>query len=138
MKTALLLLTLVVAGCFSPSYPNGALQCASGDKPCPDGYHCNSGACWKEGTDPDLATSAPTDLAVVDLAPAEDLMPAPIDLAIPDGNHLGHATTASGGGVHAIGSAHQVSLSVGQHFAGKVVGAAHQLQLGVMFGTQSK
>jgi hypothetical protein len=138
MKT-LLPLVLVMAGCFSPTYPNGVLLCAQGNKPCPDGYHCTSGACWRDGTDPDLGTATLPDLAVADqsIATIPDLQ-GPVDFDIPDGNHLGHALAASGGAVSVSGPAHQLTLSVGQHFSGTAAGTGHKAQLGVLFGTHSK
>jgi hypothetical protein len=53
------LLALLVAGCYQPSPPNGALLC-SVDRECPQGYHCAiDDTCWRIGEDPDVFTQAP-------------------------------------------------------------------------------
>jgi hypothetical protein len=53
------LLALLVAGCYQPSPPNGALLC-SPDRECPSGYHCAiDDTCWRIGADPDVFTQAP-------------------------------------------------------------------------------
>lgn len=58
------LLVLVVAGCYAPAPPNGALLCSMTGE-CPEGYHCaGDGACWRDGEDPD-----PLDQPVVLISP---------------------------------------------------------------------
>lgn len=53
------LLVLVVAGCYQPAPPNGALLCST-DHKCPDGYHCAiDDTCWRIGDDPDPFTQVP-------------------------------------------------------------------------------
>lgn len=50
------LLALLFAGCFTPSYVNGTLKCEPGTNACPDGYRCaDDGTCWREGAAPDLS-----------------------------------------------------------------------------------
>lgn len=42
----------VLAGCYKPLPPNGALLCSM-DGQCPVGYHCaGDGTCWRTGEDP--------------------------------------------------------------------------------------
>ena len=134
MGRLLVCAALMAAGCFSPKYENGRLKCASGDKPCPDGYHCAiDTTCWKDGEDPDLAQ--PFDLGI-----AFDLAPSPPDFTIPDGNHLGHAETAEGGAikVQATGT-HSITLSIGQKVSGQSKAAgSHSIQFGILSGTTSK
>jgi hypothetical protein len=45
---------LLLAGCYSPSYRDGDLQCTSSGQ-CPKDYHCATVAhtCWHNGRDPD-------------------------------------------------------------------------------------
>ena len=74
-----------------------------------------------------------------DLLAPPDLAPLPPDFAGFDGGHVLKAVTAAcGGGVKAAGSAHSVTLSVGQKTSGVSIGSAHRVQLGVLRGTQSK
>jgi hypothetical protein len=48
----LFIIGLLGSGCFNPTYGNGAIKCAAGDR-CPSGYHCASDrTCWRNGTDP--------------------------------------------------------------------------------------
>jgi hypothetical protein len=82
MKRALLALSLL-AGCFSPSYPNGAVQCAPAGKQCPDNYFCaTDNRCWENGTgpSPDMNVVVANDMSI----PSPDLlMPSPPDLSLP-------------------------------------------------------
>lgn len=81
MRPAAVVLVALAAGCTSPSYGNGHLQCAASGRACPEGFYCAADQrCWRTGTGPssdDLATPAPDDLALSmpdDLtAPAPDL-----------------------------------------------------------------
>jgi len=62
----------LLAGCFAPKPPTGALSCGDRDS-CPDGYSCIGGRCWTSGTGPDMAValddmSMPEDLSGSDLA----------------------------------------------------------------------
>ena len=44
---------LATVGCYSPKLYDGALRCATGPSPCPDGWHCAvDRACWQNGHDP--------------------------------------------------------------------------------------
>jgi hypothetical protein len=43
----LLFACLALAGCYSPSPPDGAYLCATGDQACPSGQHCTCGQCVK-------------------------------------------------------------------------------------------
>ncbi|MGD0836979.1 MAG: hypothetical protein ABSB49_10100 [Polyangia bacterium] len=64
---------LLVAGCFAPSYQDGALTCAQPNL-CPDGYHCaTDNKCWSNGHDPDAAPPPPpSDGGASDGAGAQD------------------------------------------------------------------
>jgi hypothetical protein len=70
---------LALAGCTSPSFGNGHLQCASSGRVCPASFYCAADAhCWRNGTGPDAGSSdddmsAPSDLASTldDLATAD-------------------------------------------------------------------
>jgi hypothetical protein len=42
---------LLIAGCYSPSPPDGAYTCSSVDSACPSGYHCTCGLCVKKDDD---------------------------------------------------------------------------------------
>ena len=67
-----------LAGCTSPSFGNGHLQCASSGRICPSGFYCaNDAHCWRNGTAPDDDMSAPPDLAATlfDLATADLALP---------------------------------------------------------------
>jgi hypothetical protein len=65
---------VLLCACFVPTPPNGALHCAA-DGSCPNGYRCVDGACWKNGSGPDLA--------VGDLGSNDDLTSV-VDLEGPD------------------------------------------------------
>ncbi len=54
-------LLLLFCGCFNTSgITNGGLVCNSGAVACPDGFVCNSGKCWKNGTGPDAVCTPST------------------------------------------------------------------------------
>src|SRR4051794_9923560 len=53
-----------------------------------------------------------------------------VDAGVTDGGRTLHATTSGGGGVKAAGSAHSVTLSVGETASGDATGTTHQVQLG--------
>jgi hypothetical protein len=118
---------------------------------CPDGYHCASNrTCWQNGQDPtgqddlgapDLSHSdsaPPVDLALADMNSPPDLTPLP-DLAIPDGNHLGHLDETAGGAV-AVSAAgtHRATISLGQPLVGDAAGASHRIQFGLLRGAVTK
>jgi len=42
------LASLVLAGCYNPSPPDGAYLCSTGDQACPSGQHCTCGQCVKK------------------------------------------------------------------------------------------
>ena len=62
MRTRILLawgLAVLCAGCFSPKYHNGNLQCAASGQ-CPENYHCAvDNTCWRNGSDPDASAGLP-------------------------------------------------------------------------------
>ena len=112
---------LALAGCISSSSPSGGMP---------------------DGSPADLRKS-PMDLSVAraqpDLSMPGDLALPPPDLAAAPGPHVLKAITAAGGGaVKAAGSNHSITVSVGQKTSGVAAGTAHQLQLGVLRGTQTK
>jgi hypothetical protein len=48
MRSIWLLAVVVVAGCFTPTPEDGKQQCSSDvNRPCPSGYRCIDGTCWK-------------------------------------------------------------------------------------------
>src|SRR5690348_11476479 len=74
--------SLLLGGCFSPSFHSGDLQCTPAGE-CPPGYHCGSNhRCYADGVNPDLGApdAATPDLSATDLAGA-DLTP--VDLSSP-------------------------------------------------------
>lgn len=58
----LLAIALVAVACLQTTVGNGVLKCASNpQRPCPSGYYCSSGTCWKNGSTPstpDMAIAA--------------------------------------------------------------------------------
>lgn len=97
------------AGCFSPEYSNGSLQCQSGSHPCPDGYHCaTDNTCWKNGQDPagdmsivdDGDGGSMFDMQMPDLVPPPPLTYPPAAVWI-----------SCGGGAGAAASGNQLGLS---------------------------
>jgi hypothetical protein len=112
------LASLALAGCFAPSYDNDHLACASGERPCPDGYHCAADdRCWQNGSNPpapDLLGSAASDGMPPDLAggadgPPPDLTPdlTPVTQVYPPAT----AWISSGGG-SPVGSSSSAELNV--------------------------
>ena len=66
-----LLVSSSLAGCFSPDYGNGELQCAVGGV-CPSGLHCAAdNRCYRAGSDPDLSAASDMDDSA-DLGPSGD------------------------------------------------------------------
>jgi len=52
-------LALLLAGCFSPTYHNGNLNCTAAGE-CPEGYHCAvDHTCWRNGSEPDVPSTVP-------------------------------------------------------------------------------
>jgi hypothetical protein len=48
---------LLFAGCYSPTFHDGALRCGNDTPHCPDGYHCaQDNTCWADGHDPTIMT----------------------------------------------------------------------------------
>jgi hypothetical protein len=43
----IVVLALLLAGCYDPSPPDGAYLCSAGDQACPSGQHCTCGQCVK-------------------------------------------------------------------------------------------
>jgi hypothetical protein len=117
------------AGCFKVAPPSGTLKCDTNPaRPCPSGYSCINGTCWKNGEGPDLSVA---DLGA-DLAPI-------LDFAIPDGNHTGHVTTTGGAAVNVKAPGlHQVTITVGEPLTHVAVGANRTIQFGVLRGTKTK
>ena len=69
--------SLLLAGCYSPSYHDGHLQCASSGQ-CPRDYHCAADqTCWHNGRDPDASMSPDGPAAALD-APGNG----PVDAAV--------------------------------------------------------
>jgi len=58
-----LVFVLLLAGCFSPRYHDGNLQCGPQGE-CPDGYHCApaNNTCWSNGHDPEVDAGPPVPL----------------------------------------------------------------------------
>lgn len=110
MKTTLVLISLLTfSGCFTFEPASGTVRCSSNPaRPCPSGYACLGGACWKNGDGPgrdmgldlsissdsgidlaslppDLSSQRPSDMRVADLAgPTPPDLSAPPDLANPN------------------------------------------------------
>jgi hypothetical protein len=56
---ALVLFLASVATCtFKPHPPSGTMSCGSGSPSCPDGYTCQQGSCWEDGTGPSSPSCA--------------------------------------------------------------------------------
>jgi hypothetical protein len=55
----------LVAGCTSPVYDNGRLQCASGHR-CPNGFGCIANHCWRIGTGPAAGSCATSQALLCD------------------------------------------------------------------------
>jgi hypothetical protein len=77
---------LFLAGCYSPSYHDGDLQCTPSGQ-CPKDYHCAANnTCWHNGRDPDAGLYPPNSDASVSpdaLAPAGDAPgDGPVDAAM--------------------------------------------------------
>ena len=77
LPSTLAICAALVAGCTSPSYGNGHLQCGVGSA-CPSGFYCaGDGHCWRNGSGP---ASGGEDLAI---GGSDDLGPVAADLASP-------------------------------------------------------
>jgi hypothetical protein len=50
--------SILSMGCFSPQYESGHLRCQAGAHPCPTGFYCIAGGCWRHGTSPPLQLPA--------------------------------------------------------------------------------
>ncbi|HZS38845.1 MAG TPA: hypothetical protein VFF06_18560 [Polyangia bacterium] len=52
LKLVLVAALLVAAACFTLSLPDGTVHCsADPQRPCPTGYVCESGLCWRTSDD---------------------------------------------------------------------------------------
>jgi hypothetical protein len=107
MRLMWLALVVAAAGCFSPRYQDGEIQCSiTAAHSCPDGYHCAlNHTCFKNGTEP----------------PPQ---------------HSSHVVFGAGGGIiPPNGGLHGADTSFGQP-AGIARGDnLHSVQLGVLGGT---
>lgn len=68
MRT-LVILAVFLGGCLEVDLTDGALRCSPDPhRPCPKGYYCLEGRCWRNHHSPDLLPrldmSAPTDMTV--------------------------------------------------------------------------
>jgi hypothetical protein len=51
----LLVASLLLAGCYNPTFHDGALKCGPDTPRCPDGYHCaQDNTCWADGHNPTI------------------------------------------------------------------------------------
>ena len=106
----------LLAGCFSPHYDNGQVQCSS-DGRCPAGYACASdNHCWKPGTGPMPTPSDLSDNSISDMGPPPDLAP----LIYPPAA----VWVSSGGGAVAATSGAQLGTSMGMTVGNGVSTAA--------------
>jgi hypothetical protein len=130
MLRRLIVVSLFVAGCFSPKYRSGDLQCSPSGA-CPPGMSCIAGHCYAPGDGPDLGTSIdnpPPDLAdATDLFAPGDMAQTPADLNVPPMSYPPAAVWTSSGGGAAVGSATGalLNISIGGTIApGDVTGSA--------------
>ena len=68
----------LVAACYNPKLTSGSLTCSKTGKPCPDGFHCAAGHCYKDGDSPPAVSDLGMHAALPDFA-----SPAAPDLAAP-------------------------------------------------------
>lgn len=88
----LLVLGLVVAGCYSPQVKNGGFTCVATDEPpCPNGYFCVGGLCVSDpaqmvaedmSVGPDFALPINDFSAGPDIARAQDFATSTADMAM--------------------------------------------------------
>jgi hypothetical protein len=98
------------AGCYSPRYENGKLQCQAGAHPCPDRYHCAiTGTCWSDG-----ATDEPRD------------------------QHTETLVLGAGGGIGASSGAYRATTSFGQPAGVSKADSLHSVQFGILAGSTNK
>ncbi len=116
MRSIVLLAAVAAAGCFSPKYSNGSLQCQAGGHPCPDGYHCAiDNTCWKNGQDPvvDMGVGgtddggAMLDMQMPDLIPPPPLTYPPVAVWI----SCGGGAVAAASGTQLATSACEISVA---------------------------
>lgn len=98
------------AGCYSPSVPNGTLQCSANSK-CPEKFHCAAdNTCWADGKDPvvtpDMAGTGGGDLATT---PSGDMAKSTIDVV-----SAKSGTAVLSGGVSAKSENFKLIMSTGQ------------------------
>lgn len=55
MRATLLIVASLIAGCYTPDYQSGHLQCSPAGE-CPSGFHCVAARCFSEGDEPDLSS----------------------------------------------------------------------------------
>jgi MYXO-CTERM domain-containing protein len=68
---------LLLAGCYSPSFQDGHLQCAASGQQCPKDYHCAANnTCWHNGRDPDAGQAPEVGMAASPDSPVSPDMPA--------------------------------------------------------------
>jgi hypothetical protein len=116
---ALIALALTAAGCFSPDYQSGHLQC-SGAQDCPPGFHCASdNRCYRAGEEPDLAVlespdlGMTTDLGGADLTGASEDLASPPDLTPPPPVlYPPAAVLISSGGGSGVKNGNQLNISL--------------------------
>jgi hypothetical protein len=82
---------LLVAGCFSPSFHSGDLQCAAGAQ-CPPGFHCAQLRCWKNGENPPPQYSAAVWTSCGGGDGASSVSGANLQLSIGGGSVVGRST----------------------------------------------
>ena len=120
------------AGCFSPSYHSGDLQCGT-DQSCPPDYHCAADHhCYPRGVNPDLAGQV-TDLdmspvAGSDLSARDMTSISPPDLFVAPVSYPPAAVWISSGGGAGVGSISNssINLSVGGAIVmGRAAGSAN-------------
>jgi hypothetical protein len=108
------------AGCFSPTFTDGSLQCTA-DRQCPPGYHCaDNNTCWSGNKNPDMSApdqSVPdggaSDLGDID-GSADSAAPDLAKPAVPTSAPPASVWTSCGGGAGAgSASAAQGTFSIG-------------------------
>lgn len=83
MRCASCAVLLLIAGCFSPSldYDDGKLACDTGSTPCPPGYQCVGGRCWRHPPQESDGQAEPPD-AALESFDAADEVDAEVDASI--------------------------------------------------------
>ncbi len=104
---------LALAGCFSPDYQSGHLQCTTAGE-CPPGFHCAAQHCYRDGEEPDLAISETPDLGgeVADLTSNDDLTTSPDLSPPPPLLYPPAAVFISSGGGAGVKNGNQLNMSM--------------------------